>query len=149
MFSRRLPLHASSTYLRIEYFKVSQPRKVIMAVTTYIILFFQAHLPEILLVVITLFLLYSYSAPGISSVPGPFLAKISHVWRFINVAQGHAEATLCKLHQQYGEYVRIGPNVVSISNLETLKVVYGINARYRKVGLSPELALVKYSLPLC
>jgi hypothetical protein len=49
------------------------------------------------------------------------------------VAKGHAEVTHHKLHQKYGDYVRLGPNVVSVRNLDALKIIYGINKGYNKV----------------
>ncbi|KAJ5916591.1 Cytochrome P450 [Penicillium tannophilum] len=74
----------------------------------------------------------NYLKSGVSSVPGPFLAGLSNIWRFIDVANGHAEASLYKLHKKYGDYVRLGPNVVSVWDLDSLKVIYGINKGYQK-----------------
>lgn len=37
----------------------------------------------------------NYFTPGTSSVPGPFLAKLSNIWRFVDVARGTVNA----LHQ--------------------------------------------------
>jgi hypothetical protein len=91
------------------------------------------HIEGILLLLGVLYLTSNYLTPGVCSVPGPFLAKLSNLWRFIDVANGHAEATLYKLHQKYGDYVRVGPQVVSIRDLDALKVIYGINKGYRKV----------------
>jgi hypothetical protein len=50
------------------------------------------------------------------------------------VAHGHAEASLYRLHQKYGDYVRLGPNVVSVWDLDALRIIYGINKGYQKVG---------------
>lgn len=50
------------------------------------------------------------------------------------MANGRAEVTLYNLHQKHGDYVRLGPNVVSVRNLDALKTIYGINKGYQKVS---------------
>jgi len=105
-----------------------------MAIVSDSVAFLVQHAPIIILLVVVAHLTRNYFTPGASSVPGPFLAKISNLWRFIDVANDHAEVTLQKLHQQYGDYVRLGPNVVSVRDLDALKIIYGINKGYTKVG---------------
>lgn len=92
-----------------------------------------SHLPIILFTVTLIHFARNYLTPGVSSIPGPYLAKITNIWRFIDVAKGHTEVTLHKLHQKHGDYVRLGPNVVSVQNLDALKIIYGINKGYQKV----------------
>ncbi|KAJ5625764.1 hypothetical protein N7510_002073 [Penicillium lagena] len=103
-----------------------------MAVISDTITLLIHHLPGIFLFAVLFHLTRNYLTTGASAVPGPFLAKLSHIWRFIDVANGRAERTLYKLHQKHGDYVRIGPNVISIRDLEVLKMIYGINQGYRK-----------------
>ncbi|KAJ5749213.1 Cytochrome P450 [Penicillium nucicola] len=103
-----------------------------MAVISDTLTFLVQHLPVILFLAVILHLTRNYLTPGASSIPGPFLAKFSNIWRFINVAKGHAEVTLYKLHQEHGDYVRLGPNVISVRNLDALKMIYGINKGYQK-----------------
>ena len=71
--------------------------------------------------------------PGLRSVPGPFLAKFSDIWRYYDVAKGRSDITLYKLHQKHGDYVRLGPSAVSVNNVDVLKMIYGINSGYAKV----------------
>jgi hypothetical protein len=104
-----------------------------MAVISESISFASQHVGGLLLLLAALYLASNYLTPGVCSVPGPFLAKFSSLWRFIDVANGHAEVTLYKLHQKYGDYVRLGPKVVSVRDLDALKLIYGINKGYRKV----------------
>lgn len=104
-----------------------------MAVVSESISFASQHVGGILLLLTALYLASKYLSPGVCSVPGPLLAKFSSLWRFIDVANGHAEATLYKLHQKHGDYVRLGPTVVSVRDLDALKMIYGINKGYRKV----------------
>lgn len=105
-----------------------------MAIVSDTAAFLSHRIPGIILLIAVTHFTRNYFRPGVSEVPGPFLAKISDVWRFIDVANGHAEKTLCKLHEQYRDYVRLGPNVVSIKNLDALKMVYGIHKGYQKVS---------------
>jgi hypothetical protein len=104
-----------------------------MAIISDSVAFLAQHAPSILLLILVAHFTRNYFTSGVSSVPGPFLAKISNLWRFLDVANGHAEVTLQKLHRKYGDFVRLGPNVVSVRNLDALKIIYGINKGYNKV----------------
>lgn len=104
-----------------------------MAVISNLISFASQHAGSIFLLLIALYLGSNYLKPGVCAVPGPFLAKLTNLWRFSDVASGHAERTQYKLHQKYGDYVRLGPNTVSVRDLDALKVIYGINKSYQKV----------------
>ncbi|KAF7552186.1 hypothetical protein G7Z17_g4509 [Cylindrodendrum hubeiense] len=85
-------------------------------------------------IITILHLFRNYFKPGVSDVPGPFLAKISNVWRFIDVARGRAQETHLRLHEKHGPYVRLGPNLVSVFDLDVLKSIYGINKGYTKTS---------------
>lgn len=104
-----------------------------MAVLSSIFAFFGQHLLALTIVGVLCHVTRNYLTPGASSVPGPFLAKLSNLWRFVDVARGRPDVTLYNLHRRYGDYVRIGPNVVSVRNPEVVKTIYGINKGYRKV----------------
>ena len=70
---------------------------------------------------------------GIANVPGPFCAAYTDLWRFFVVWGGRAERTHIQLHDKYGPLVRLGPNSVSISDPEAIKVIYGLASTYVKV----------------
>ncbi|KAJ5240002.1 Cytochrome P450 [Penicillium chermesinum] len=104
--------------------------------------FLAQYWPGILLLLAVAHFTRNYLTAGASSIPGPFWAKFSNLWRFIDVAHGHAEETLCKLHVEHGDYVRVGPNAVSVRNLDALKTIYGINQGYQKAShLEPQVEL--------
>ena len=105
-----------------------------MALISNAIGFVSQHALSLVVISFLVLLTRNYFTPGASSVPGPFLAKLSNIWRFVDVARGRPDITLYQLHQEYGDYVRIGPNVVSIRNLDAMKMVYGINKGFRKVN---------------
>lgn len=104
-----------------------------MAVLESIISLLYSNALVILVIIPILHFGRNYFTPGARSVPGPFFAKLTNLWRFIDVAKGHPEATLYELHKKYGDYVRLGPNVISVRNLDVLKEIYGINKGFKKV----------------
>ena len=76
-------------------------------------------------------------------IPGPILAKFSNIWRFYNhYGQTHIE-TQKKLHQKYGDVVRLGPNTVSIADASLLKTIYSTRGMFLKVSRSTEYRMLK------
>ncbi|KAI0204034.1 putative benzoate 4-monooxygenase cytochrome P450 [Astrocystis sublimbata] len=57
-------------------------------------------------------------------IPGPFLASFTNFQRFYWVTTKQAHVKLQDAHEKHGEVVRIGPNMVSISNPEAIPTVY-------------------------
>ncbi len=86
-----------------------------------------------LVILIIQHFLRNFFATGVREIPGPFLSKFTNLWRFLDVWKGHADATHIALHRKHGAYVRLGPNVISVSNLSDIKTIYGINKGYEKV----------------
>ena len=86
----------------------------------------------------TLLFLYYVStlfAYGLWDLPGPALAKVSNLWRLIEAWKGHQELVLRELHRKHGKLVQVGPEVVSISDLDAIETIYGIKADLPKVTL--------------
>lgn len=68
----------------------------------------------------------------LASIPGPFLAKFTDLWRFQSQnTEGHA-SRIVSLHQKYGKLVRIGPNHISISDPTAVPIVYSTNPTWVK-----------------
>ncbi|KAF7310129.1 hypothetical protein MIND_00386300 [Mycena indigotica] len=61
----------------------------------------------------------------LASIPGPTLAKASKLWSVYIQLSGRKHRILKELHDQYGDFVRIGPNDVSCCNADAIKTVYG------------------------
>src|ERR1700744_3756676 len=68
----------------------------------------------------------------LSSVPGPFVASITDLWRFYLAHTGQLGETLNQLHSQYGSFVRIGPNTVSISDPAAVPTGHSMHGEFRK-----------------
>lgn len=78
--------------------------------------------------------LYNKYANGINNIPGPFLAGCTDYWSFFLVRGRRAELTHVKLHEKYGDLVRIGPKKVLVADWDTTKKIYALNAGYVKVS---------------
>lgn len=70
---------------------------------------------------------------GLNKYPGPFLASLTDWWRFVDVWNRRPEVTHIKLHEKYGDVVRLGPNTLMFSDPAALKAIYGLNKGFIKV----------------
>lgn len=69
----------------------------------------------------------------IKDIPGPLAAKCTNLWRFFDTYGGRCELTHRLLHEKYGSAVRIGPNVVSLSDPKLLRTIYNTRGEFLKV----------------
>ncbi|KAI8301211.1 hypothetical protein K4K59_001118 [Colletotrichum sp. SAR11_240] len=69
---------------------------------------------------------------GLNKYPGPFLASLTDWWRFFDVKGQRPEVTHQKLHEKYGDIVRLGPNTLSFADPAALKTIYGLNKGFVK-----------------
>jgi hypothetical protein len=77
----------------------------------------------------------SYLSSPLKKIPGPFFAKFTNLWRFwLHYRQTHIE-THQALHKKYGKAVRVGPNVVSVSDAGLIKTIYNTRGTFVKVSL--------------
>ena len=74
----------------------------------------------------------------LKSIPGPFLAKWTNIWRLVMVARKQYHTVLRDMHKQYGSVVRIGPNVLSLSDPQWIKIVYSTRGDFEKVRSSEQ-----------
>ncbi|KIW19386.1 hypothetical protein PV08_03681 [Exophiala spinifera] len=68
----------------------------------------------------------------VAKIPGPFWAKISRLWLAYHGWVGDFHTTLLRLHHQYGDLVRVGPNELSVCSGEGVRKIYGIGAKFSK-----------------
>jgi hypothetical protein len=75
---------------------------------------------------------FAYLQSPLKKIPGPFLAKFSNIWRFFNhYGQTHIE-TQRQLHEKHGDYVRLGPNTVSVADASLIKTIYNTRGTFVK-----------------
>jgi hypothetical protein len=53
--------------------------------------------------------------------------------------------TIKKLHEKYGPVVRIGPNLLDLDYPELIKILYGTDCKWRKVGTGQTLQITRVS----
>ncbi|KAH8827503.1 cytochrome P450 [Flagelloscypha sp. PMI_526] len=56
----------------------------------------------------------------LASYPGPFLATLTNLWMAYQSSGGKRHIVLRELHQKYGTHVRIGPNMLSIVDVDVV-----------------------------
>ncbi|OJJ39814.1 hypothetical protein ASPWEDRAFT_25610 [Aspergillus wentii DTO 134E9] len=69
---------------------------------------------------------------SLSVFPGPVAAKITDVWRAVHTFRGRIDLEHVQLHRQYGSVVRIGPNCLSLSDPNLIRVVYTTRSPWKK-----------------
>lgn len=70
---------------------------------------------------------------GLRSLPGPFVARFTGLYRLSMVLYGDSPKQYRELHEKYGSIVRTGPNHVSVSDPSMIPTIYGIGSKYVKV----------------
>lgn len=77
--------------------------------------------------------LWNYLRSPLKSFPGPNLASFTNIWRMQDVAKGRCDVTHNNLHRRYGSAVRMGPNILSLSDPDLISVVYNTKNPWLKV----------------
>ncbi|KAK6523085.1 hypothetical protein TWF694_005983 [Orbilia ellipsospora] len=79
-----------------------------------------------------------YFSP-LAKIPGPWYIRVSRFWLISRVATARVATDIESLHEHYGPYVRIGPNEVSISDIESVKKIHSVHDPYLKSRLYKKL----------
>lgn len=87
-------------------------------------------IPTIVVVLILGQILHAFST--LQGIPGPLLAKLTNLWRMRVVYRRDSHDTYLKLHEKYGDLVRIGPNCISINSPDAIASIYGISVKAPK-----------------
>jgi hypothetical protein len=85
------------------------------------------------LLVLTLFAYLIRQHWRLRHFPGPFLASLSNLQRAYWVQTGRSQEVYYDLHSRYGDFVRLGPSMVSISDPNLMSAVYPIRPGIPKV----------------
>jgi hypothetical protein len=78
------------------------------------------------------YIVYQRFLSPLSSIPGPFSAKLNNLWITYHSWKGDTHRTMIALHHRHGPLVRTGPNEVSVSDLSAIKKIYGAGTKFRK-----------------
>lgn len=78
-------------------------------------------------------LLYNKYGGQLNSIPGPFAAGFTNLWRFWNAVRANPHEAHINLHRTTGsDLIRIGPRIVSISDPGMIPTIYGLNSGFTK-----------------
>ncbi|KAK6951538.1 hypothetical protein Daesc_006059 [Daldinia eschscholtzii] len=83
--------------------------------------------------IVYLQLLYTRYRKQLSSIPGPFIASFSNLWKLAAVYYEDMPGWNMKVHDKYGPVVRIGPNHVSFASPEAFQVIHATRQAFAKV----------------
>jgi hypothetical protein len=70
----------------------------------------------------------------LKGIPGPWLASYTNLWRLLVTWGRRPEVAHKRLHKKYGDVVRMGPNFVSITDLDAVKKIFSPNSGYIKAS---------------
>ena len=98
-----------------------------------IVSFFVRHWIAAFLLAVPIWLAKNRFKHGLNHYPGPLLASLTDWWRFFDVLGRRPDITHNKLHKQYGDVVRLGPNCLSFADPKAIKTIYGLNKGFKKV----------------
>lgn len=90
--------------------------------------------PVVFLILFVAYLASNYFNHGLNKYPGHVLAHFTDWWRYFDVRGRRPDITHLALHRKHGDVVRLGPNDLSFADPKALKVIYGLNKGFIKVG---------------
>ncbi|KAK8036942.1 cytochrome P450 oxidoreductase [Apiospora marii] len=79
--------------------------------------------------------IYNHYLHPLSRFPGPFWASITSLWYFQTIRLSKPGNVQSALHERYGDFVRVGPNLLAVCHPDALATVFGTST-----GTSPKQA---------
>lgn len=110
---------------------------LIMALLDTVLVALLHNWPVVLSLGLVAYFVSNYLNRGLQRYPGPLLASLTDWWRFWDVWGKRPEVTHIKLHEKYGDVVRLGPNTLSFADPKALKTIYGLNKGFTKACFRP------------
>ncbi|KAK6527435.1 hypothetical protein TWF694_004424 [Orbilia ellipsospora] len=86
----------------------------------------------IYVIYVLLYFTYQLFFSPLAKVPGPWYCAISRFWLAKASLAGRRIFAVHELHLKYGQYVRIAPNEVSISEIESVKKIHSSQNNFSK-----------------
>ena len=106
-------LDAFSTEVRLALGKLSASAMTVLALIT-----------SLLVGALSSYVVYQRYLHPLGRFPGPFWASLTGLWKIRVLLTGDMPAQLCKLHEKYGNIIRIGPNELSFNTETALNDIY-------------------------
>lgn len=70
----------------------------------------------------------------LNKIPGPYGARISRLGQLYANRRADRHRNLRKLHEQFGKYVRLGPNDISVTDPRAINVINGVQSKCTKAA---------------
>lgn len=86
-----------------------------------------------IVLIVYLQLLYTRYRKQLNSIPGPFVASFSNLWKLAAVYYEDMPGWNMSVHEKYGPVVRIGPNHVSFASPDAFQIIHGSRQAFAKV----------------
>ena len=77
-------------------------------------------------------LLYRVFFHPLKNFPGPFPARLTSLWYSTQCTNADSHKQVFKLHEKYGEFLRVGSSDLSIAHPEAVEIIYGHGTRCTK-----------------
>lgn len=77
-------------------------------------------------------LLYRHLRDPLRDIPGPWLARYTRLWLYLEIRNGRFHTKNIELHRRYGPIVRIAPNEYSIDDPDSIRTIYGHGTKFIK-----------------
>ncbi|EFY93357.1 cytochrome P450, putative [Metarhizium acridum CQMa 102] len=90
------------------------------------------HVPKLVGVALVVTFIYSGLSNPLSKLPGPWYSKWTDLAAKYHYYKGNKVFYVHNLHKKFGPYVRIGPNEVSVADLDATKIIYSTKETFRK-----------------
>ena len=97
---------------------------------------FEIHVLHILSALLLGCVLFNYRSLGLWRVPGPFVARLTPLYRVYLLWSGDCIEKYQNLHKKFGSVVMIGPNHVITSDTDAVFTIYDAGWRFPKVTTS-------------
>ncbi|KAH7354879.1 cytochrome P450 [Rhexocercosporidium sp. MPI-PUGE-AT-0058] len=81
---------------------------------------------------ILLLVIYRLYFHPLANYPGPVFGRMTDWYTVYHAWLANRHTDFHRLHQKYGEIVRVGPNRISVNSIEGLKAIYGSKANTQK-----------------
>ncbi|KAI2768408.1 benzoate 4-monooxygenase cytochrome P450 [Daldinia loculata] len=85
-----------------------------------------------IVLIVYLQLLYTRYRKQLNSIPGPFVASFSNLWKLAAVYYEDMPGWNMSVHEKYGPVVRIGPNHVSFASPDAFQIIHGSRQAFAK-----------------
>jgi hypothetical protein len=79
------------------------------------------------------YIAWSYLQSPLWRIPGPRLAAFTDLWRLRSLREGSTHLAQLRLHRRLGRAVRLGPNMVSLSDATLIPTLYSSTKPWLKV----------------